>query len=189
MIGAHGVWSLVNDEIRRPIRTITAGCLNPDGIVYVSYNALPGLAAILPIRRRLYDAFGRREGTLEDRIKLAFAEVPRALTPDHPMSERLEPLARAPQAYLAHEFFNEHWRCFHAHEVADEMSHIGLGYNGPANLADCLDRNRAPYFRADLFSRTCRAARRPRTMVDVFCALTVGAESFGHVSMPNPTAR
>jgi SAM-dependent methyltransferase len=50
IIALHGVWSWVSAANRAMVKQIIRQRLRPGGIVYVSYNCLPGWAPIVPIR-------------------------------------------------------------------------------------------------------------------------------------------
>ena len=50
-IVAHGVYSWVGPPIRADMRSFIDSHLKPGGLVYVSYNAMPGRAADLPFQR------------------------------------------------------------------------------------------------------------------------------------------
>ena len=47
-VALHGVYSWVGPEVRREIQDILAKKLRPGGYAYLSYNALPGWAAMMP---------------------------------------------------------------------------------------------------------------------------------------------
>jgi SAM-dependent methyltransferase len=49
-IGLHGIWTWVSDENRSVIVDFIRRKLRPGGVAYVSYNALPACAAMLPMR-------------------------------------------------------------------------------------------------------------------------------------------
>src|SRR5262249_49188949 len=48
---AHGVWSWISETNRSIIVELVRRKLADDGIFYLSYNALPGKAAIVPLQR------------------------------------------------------------------------------------------------------------------------------------------
>ena len=50
IIGLHGVWSWISDENSRVIVDLIRRKLRAGGIVYLSYNSLPGWAASMPLR-------------------------------------------------------------------------------------------------------------------------------------------
>ena len=52
-IGLHGIWSWVSDENRRLIVDFVRRKLKVGGVLYVSYNTLPGWATFAPMRHLL----------------------------------------------------------------------------------------------------------------------------------------
>ncbi len=60
-ITMHGIISWISDETRAQIMRFLTRYLKPGGVVQVSYNAMPGLAQVLPLQRLLMrGAAGRR---------------------------------------------------------------------------------------------------------------------------------
>ncbi|MDX2223622.1 MAG: class I SAM-dependent methyltransferase [Rhodospirillaceae bacterium] len=141
IIALHGVWSWVNAENRAHIVRFIADRLKPGGIVYLSYNALPGWAPVLPLRQAMKTAFDRAAGSVEDRVRaaLAFADQLRQTGAkyfkNNPQADRTltEILPMAP-SYLAHEYFNADWTPFHFADVAADLASAGLSFAGPAQV-------------------------------------------------------
>jgi SAM-dependent methyltransferase len=52
-IAVHGVWSWISDENRQVIVDFLRRKLKVGGVVYVSYNTQPGVAAMVPLRHLL----------------------------------------------------------------------------------------------------------------------------------------
>lgn len=182
---AHGVWSWVTDDVRRQVLAVIATCLKPGGIFYVSYNALPGMASMLPVREQLVAAFRRAGGGIEQRIAAAFADTIAAL-PDQPeIVARLRRLATAPSSYLAHEFFQDQWRCFTADEVAAACAECDLQFVGAAGIIGDSNDD----FRADLFVRRGATRGQPPEFADISFAPLVDRESFARVPRTSPTTQ
>ncbi|HEY3256342.1 MAG TPA: class I SAM-dependent methyltransferase, partial [Polyangiaceae bacterium] len=53
VIGMHGTWSWISAQNRALVLEIVRKKLAPGGVFYLSYNALPGCAAELPLRNLL----------------------------------------------------------------------------------------------------------------------------------------
>jgi SAM-dependent methyltransferase len=51
IIGLHGIWTWISDENSRVIVDLIRHKLRAGGIVYISYNCLPGWAPAVPLRR------------------------------------------------------------------------------------------------------------------------------------------
>lgn len=145
IISLHGVYSWVSAENRRHITDFIARRLAAGGMVYVSYNALPGWAAAVPLRRIMADRAAVAQGPLEDRITeaLAFAgqlqEAGAGYFAANPALEhRLGKLGAMSRSYLAHEYFNRDWTPFHFADVAQEMSAAKLSFAAPADPLDLV---------------------------------------------------
>jgi SAM-dependent methyltransferase len=138
----HGVYSWVDARTRQVLREIIARLLAPGGLLYVSYNALPGWSAELPLRRLLVELAASEHGTAAERADGAVATID-ALRKTHiryfPMNpaaaSAVEAYVRGDGPYLAHEFMNAAWEPFYAVDVADEFAAIGLQFAGSATLA------------------------------------------------------
>jgi SAM-dependent methyltransferase len=156
----HGVWSWVNEENRRHVVDFLGRKLKPGGLAYVSYNAMPGNAANVALRRLMSDHADRGEGTLDARTLAAIAFVTRLdearafFFQRHPTArERLRGFVRQDRRYLTHEYFNRTWQpCFHA-DVAADLARAGLAFVGRAKLVDNVDRLSLPDPIADLVTR------------------------------------
>src|SRR5690606_22347226 len=76
-ISLHGIWSWVSDDNRRIITDIIRKRLKPGGILYLSYNCLPGWANIQPLQKliELHDHFGGTGRKAEQRIDDALGFV------------------------------------------------------------------------------------------------------------------
>lgn len=49
-IGLHGIWRWISDENRRVIVDFIRRKLKAGGVLYISYNTMPGWAAFAPVR-------------------------------------------------------------------------------------------------------------------------------------------
>jgi len=131
---AHGLLSWISPEKRRAAIALAASRHKTGGLLYVSYNAMPGWAAVQPLRRLLHDLAGP-EGSVTERAQRALqaANVLRdrgaKYFADNPAAgEMLETMARVGPAYVVHEYFHDHWYPMHFADVAGEMAAAGLGF-------------------------------------------------------------
>lgn len=133
----HGLYSWVSASVREAIRRFIDARLKPGGLVFVSYNALPGAAvrdAVGDIMRRF--AVPLSASSLE-RTQLGLSYLRLMLNAEVPFF-RNNPQAKAyaeslferDPRYLAHEFFNENRDSFRVQDVAGEMATIGLEFAG-----------------------------------------------------------
>lgn len=146
VVTLHGVWSWVGPAERAAIVGILRDRLKPGGICHIAYNALPGLAPLLPLRALMKGSLDRDTGPLADRIgrAVAFAgtlrgQGARYFQTNPAADDRLRGLAGRPVAYLAHEYFNEHWTPDYVTDVAGALVAAGLTFAGPTRVADRLD--------------------------------------------------
>ncbi len=58
IIALHGIWSWISDENRQVIVDIVRRKLRVGGMLYLSYNCLPGLAPAMPLRHLMTFAGG-----------------------------------------------------------------------------------------------------------------------------------
>ncbi len=145
IIALHGIYSWVSPENRAFVRRFIAKKLKPGGLVYISYNALPGWSALAPIRRlmQLHNSGG---GSTAARLQPALEFVQAMHAADAGYFKRnpgakawLDKMVKSPAAYLAHEYFNENWTLFYHADVVREVDEAKLNYVGTATVIDTLD--------------------------------------------------
>jgi len=136
-IGLHGVWSWVSAANRDRIVAFLQRRLRPGGVFYLSYNALPGWAPMLPLRDLLMRSVQVAPAAmpLAERIEHALRDVAMRLARDpsfeeaHPGIEaELRTIRGKRMAYLAHELFNRDWAPMHPDEVAAILRAAGLRF-------------------------------------------------------------
>ncbi|MBV8193458.1 MAG: class I SAM-dependent methyltransferase [Alphaproteobacteria bacterium] len=148
VMAMHGVFSWISRENRRALVELIGRRLKPGGLLYISYDCMPGWAAMAPLRRILARHFAPRPGlsspaALEQAI--AYADGLRgAEARFHRMfpnaDAQMERLKKMPRAYLAHEILTRDWEAFCFGEVAAELADAKLVYVASAHLTDSVDR-------------------------------------------------
>lgn len=142
-IALHGIYSWVSVEARAGIQRLIFDRLKPGGLVYNSYNCLPGWAAESPVRRLAMEFARVSSGLSSNRARDAFARIDKlaklksgyfAQAPQ--LAALLGQLAKKPGNYLAHEYLNGDWNAFYAADVADEMGVAKLDFVGSATLME-----------------------------------------------------
>ncbi len=125
------------------VRRIIQEKLASGGLVYVSYNCMPGWASELPVRRLLVELASSVRGDSAEKKRRAVelltqmnARGVRYFEANPEAARAIESYARVPPNYLAHEFFNETWQPFYSTDVIDEIAQAGANYLGSATLAD-----------------------------------------------------
>lgn len=145
VVTIHGVWTWVSVRVREGILRLLRSRLKPGGLVLVTYNALPGWAEDLALRRLLRDLAARMSGPADRRIAEALevahtlhAAGMQALERSHFMRwyAAAPPATRASFArYAVHEFLTEHWEPAWPEDVAAAFAEAKLEPVGPAALA------------------------------------------------------
>lgn len=139
-IALHGVWAWVSPANRAHIVAFIARHLKPGGLVYVTYNALPGWTSAMPLQR-LLSMFAATGADRSDRrivealdIAAAYAAAGCGALPAD-MLERLgKEREKGNVAYLSHEYLNAHWSPCYQMDVARDFAEAKLTYAGTANL-------------------------------------------------------
>jgi SAM-dependent methyltransferase len=145
----HGVWSWAPEPARAEILDIVRRRLKPGGVVYVSYNAQPGWAEILPLRHIMALVSGSDEATGADvppAIDAAFAFANQLhdagaayFTANPGAKPRLDAIGKLSRSHLAHDHFNPTWTPNYFSEVAARFAEAGLRFAASASLLDQLD--------------------------------------------------
>ena len=122
-IGLHGIWSWISDKNRKILVDFIGKKLKVGGVLYVSYNTLPGWAAFLPMQHLMTEHANRMSApsqNIQDRVGSAieFADNLLNTSPVYSIKnptvkDRIEKLKGMSKAYLAHEYFNRDWHPMH----------------------------------------------------------------------------
>ncbi|MBI2254723.1 MAG: methyltransferase regulatory domain-containing protein [Proteobacteria bacterium] len=139
----HGVYTWVNAEARAEIRRIIRERLKPGGLLYVSYNSLPGWAAASPLRKLMVEAAAQSNGdsigavgSAIDFMESLSADKYAYLKANAGTAMEFKNLKARGRNYLAHEFLNAEWALFYSVDVADEMTEAKLSFLGSATLPE-----------------------------------------------------
>lgn len=148
-IGLHGIWSWISDENRRVIVDFIRQKLKVGGVLYISYNTLPGWAAFAPMRHLMTEhaeVLGAEGRGIVSRIDgaLDFAEKLLATNPAfgraNPLvGDRVRKLKEQNRHYLAHEYFNRDWHPMHFATMAEWLEGAKVQYACSAHLLDHID--------------------------------------------------
>lgn len=147
-ISLHGIWSWVSDDNRRVIADIVRQRLKPGGILYLSYNCLPGWANIQPLQRlmELHDRFGGAGHKAEQRVDDALGFVRAVLSAQPAYAEAAGETLRkqldalgGDKAYLAHEYLNRNWTAPYFSDVAQALADIRLEFGATSQILKRLD--------------------------------------------------
>jgi SAM-dependent methyltransferase len=144
-ISLHGTYSWISAKNRQVIVNFIRRNLKVGGLVYISYNALPGWSAAMPMQA-LMVRHGQHSSELLTRIEQALnftgelLEANASYFVQNPiLKNRYERLKEQNRYYLAHEYFNQEWNSFYFDEVAKELEDAKLKYVGSAHINDHID--------------------------------------------------
>ena len=148
-IGLHGIWSWISDTNRQVIVDIIRTKLAVGGVVYMSYNTLPGWAGFAPMRHLMTQhakVLGSAGEGIINRIDDAFRfserlfELnPKYLRANPQAAQRINNLKKQNRHYLAHEFFNEDWHPMHFSSVTELLAEAKLEFAASATYSDHVD--------------------------------------------------
>lgn len=149
-IGLHGIWSWISDENRGVIVDFIRKKLKVGGVLYISYNTLPGWGAFAPMRHLMTEhaaVLGAEGRGIVSRIDgaLDFAEKLLATNPlfqraNPQVKERIARIKDQNRHYLAHEYFNRDWHPMHFATMADWLGPAKLQYACSAHYLDHVDQ-------------------------------------------------
>ncbi|HTM04514.1 MAG TPA: methyltransferase regulatory domain-containing protein [Vicinamibacterales bacterium] len=142
-IALHGVYSWIDASARMAVRGLIDRWLRPGGLVYVSYNTLPGWTHELPLRRLIVELAATEAGNAGAQGEAAATTLAmlqksdwRYFTANPAAVDAVSAYVRGEGEYLAHEFMNAAWEPFYCVDVADDLAAIGLSLVGSATLVD-----------------------------------------------------
>lgn len=148
-IGLHGIWSWISNENREIITKFIKKRLKIGGVVYISYNTLPGWSSFAPMRHLMslhVEKVGNLGLGLIDRIEnsLNFSEKLLETNPIYAQANpsiagRLKSIKSQDKKYLAHEYFNRDWHPMHFEAVAKCMESAKLTFACSADYLDFVD--------------------------------------------------
>ena len=150
-IVAHGIWSWVSAETRLQMTAAIRRFLAPGGLLYISYNALPGWASLLPVQKYMREYARVHPGNSAEVTQAAINSVRELIKGDaaffgaNPaVAARLDATTNMDAKYLAHEYLNANWDPTSFTQVADVLGEGKVGYIGSATLIENIDAVSVP---------------------------------------------
>lgn len=148
-IGIHGIWSWINDSNRLVLIDFIRRKLKTGGVLYISYNTLPGWSAFAPLRHLMTlhsEVMGIEGHGIVHRINDAL-EFTDQLLQTQPLYSTINPnvinrfqqIKGQNRKYLAHEYFNLDWHPMYFGAMAKCLSTAKLSYACSANYLDYID--------------------------------------------------
>lgn len=140
----HGVYSWVSRAAQEAVVRFLDRRLKPGGAALVSYNSVPGWAAMAPLQKLLLAHASASAGDSVARLRagLDFARALQGAGAAALAGVDLNRIAGTlpgrsaaeSDAYLAHEYLNVHWQPLLHADVAHDLAGIGLAYAGSARM-------------------------------------------------------
>jgi len=152
-ITMHGVYSWINPENRRHIVDFISRYLKPGGIVYVSYNAMPGWSAATPLQRLVLEYARVVPGRLGAQVLNAKTLIDRLIgakasyftaNESGVLRSRLDSWSRDKPVYLAHEYMNQSWQALYHADVVRDFAAAKLDFAASAELCMNVDPQQLP---------------------------------------------
>jgi SAM-dependent methyltransferase len=157
----HGIWSWVSSTQRAHLLRFIADRLAPGGVVYLSYNALAGWAAMLPVQRLMRLLSETRPGSGDEVVQSVLGFVQELANSDaeyfrnNPVvAKRLDHVGKQNSHYLAHEFLHATWDPLPFDAVARDLAEAKCDFIGSATLLNNIDAYCVPPQIAAMLAKT-----------------------------------
>ena len=148
IMAMHGTYGWISAPSRKAIVSLIASRLRPGGLLYVSYDCMPGWAGMVPMQRIMARHFAPRPGmgspaAIEralgyyDQLHAAGGRFP-GMFPN--VEPHMEHFRKMPAAYLAHEWLPRGWQAFSFSDVATELTGAKLVYVASSFLTDGVEQ-------------------------------------------------
>jgi SAM-dependent methyltransferase len=147
----HGVLSWIDLASQQAVVSILKRRLRPDGLVYVSYNCMPGWAPLAPIRRLILQIKRRNPGGSARQLEIALDLLGKLSRSDagylaiNPIaSDHIRAMLDMDHAYLAHEYLADRAEVPDFSDIAAMLAPADLSYIGSATLLDNFEQYAVP---------------------------------------------
>ncbi len=147
-IGLHGIWSWISDENRAVIVDFIRRKLKVGGVLYISYNTLPGWSTFAPIRHLMTqhaEVMGSQGMGILKRIEGAMGFVDQTLNSqplyaraNPSVAERFGKMKGQNAHYLAHEYFNRDWKPMYFADLAQWLAPAKVNFACSATYLDSI---------------------------------------------------
>lgn len=148
-IGLHGIFSWISDSNKQIIVDFIKRKLKVGGVLYISYNCLPGWSAHASLRHLLhhfYQIDDTQTNNVSEKVNSVITQVeallshsPSLLSQVPYIREHLNKIKQQNPQYVVHEFFNQHWQPMYFSEMAQILSEAKLEFACSSNYLDDCD--------------------------------------------------
>ncbi|OOF67921.1 methyltransferase regulatory domain-containing protein [Rodentibacter caecimuris] len=145
-IGLHGIWSWISNENRAIVVDFIRRKLKVGGILYISYNTLPGWSAPSPLRHLLLEhhntmtaSSNSRQENIKESIEFinqVFNQSPQLIQNSPSLLQRAEQLKNQDPHYIAHEYLNKDWQPMYFADMQKWLESAKLTFACSANYLD-----------------------------------------------------
>ncbi len=142
----HGVYSWISPENREAVVNILERRLKPGGLVYLSYNSLPGWAPLMPLQKLILAHAAANPARSDRQFDAALNFISRLneagagyFAVNTAAAQHLASFAGQDRRYLTHEYLNSHWEPLGHAQVAKDLARAKLGYAGSATIPQNFD--------------------------------------------------
>ena len=132
----HGIYSWVSEENRAQVRAFIRKFLKPGGVVYNSYNCLPGWSETAPLRYYLMAQADSIAGSNDEKAHLGLSTMTDLADnggkyfQNEDVQTHLHDMKNKPINYVSQEYMNRDWTLFYVDQVLAEMDEVKLTYVG-----------------------------------------------------------
>jgi predicted O-methyltransferase YrrM len=147
-ITLHGVWSWIDAKARAAVVEFLRRKLKLGGVVYMSYNVMPGWSAEKPLRDLLYlhaEGSNGSAGGTDRRIRAAveFAQRLREgkaafFDQNARAGQMVDDLQRDDVQVVAHEYFNRSWHVTYFADLLRDLDPAGLSFACSLHRSDLV---------------------------------------------------
>lgn len=149
-IALHGIWTWISNENRAIIIDFIRRKLKVGGVVYLSYNTLPGWSTPAPLRHLMSEYKAKMsapgEGivsNLENALQFTqklFDSDPLWSKANPTVVQRFEKAIKPQNKhYLAHEYLNGHWDPLYFASMVEWLEPTKMQFACSANILDAVD--------------------------------------------------
>lgn len=150
-IALHGIWSWISNENQDIIVDFLNRKLKVGGILYISYNTLPGWAATSPLQHlvsRSYNALSSSQNTPTQNIQQAVDYAAKIIDKSQSLAKESPTItgymqhiinaSKTKPRYVLHEYLNQHWSPMYFADMEQRMNSAKLSYACSSSyLHDC----------------------------------------------------
>ncbi|KMK51104.1 hypothetical protein RO21_08080 [[Actinobacillus] muris] len=148
-IGLHGIWSWISDENRQIIVDFLQRKLKVGGVLYISYNTLPGWSAPSPLRHLLSQYHSTMTSASSDYrqniqqsidfVEKIFQQSPQLIESSPHLLPRLQGLKEKEPNYIVHEYLNQDWQPMYFSDIQKWLEQAKLSFACSSNYLDDFD--------------------------------------------------